>query len=120
MPGLLDRLKHVERYHEIYGTWVGFDATPAEVFQRNFFHCVLDDPSNMRLRDCIGVDHIMVESDYPHLDSSWPDTQSMFAKQLVGADDHDVRRITWQNASELFRHPVPQSVIDDYESYGAN
>ena len=23
----------------------------------------------------IGVDHIMVESDYPHADSTWPDTQ---------------------------------------------
>jgi predicted TIM-barrel fold metal-dependent hydrolase len=117
VPGLMDRLDHTLRYHEIYGTWVDLDVTPVEVLQRNFYHCVLDDPSNMRLRDRIGVDHIMVEADYPHLDSSWPNTQSMFAKQLVGASDHDVRRITWQNASELFRHPVPQSVIDDPESF---
>ena len=120
VPGLMDRLDHTLRYHEIYGTWVDLDVTPVEVLQRNFYHCVLDDPSNMRLRDRIGVEHIMVEADYPHLDSSWPDTQSMFAKQLVGASDYDVRRITWQNAAELFRHPVPQSVIDDPESYSAD
>ena len=119
VPGLMDRLDHTLRYHEIYGTWVDLDVTPVEVLQRNFYHCVLDDPSNMRLRDRIGVDHIMVEADYPHLDSSWPNTQAMFAKQLVGASADDVRRITWQNAAELFRHPVPQSVIDDPESYSA-
>jgi hypothetical protein len=115
----MDRLDHTLRYHEIYGTWIDLDVTPVEVLQRNFYHCVLDDPSNMRLRDRIGVDHIMVEADYPHLDSSWPNTQAMFAKQLVGASADDVRRITWQNAAELFRHPVPQSVIDDPESYSA-
>jgi len=119
VPGLMDRLDHTLRYHEIYGTWVNLDVTPVEVLQRNYYRCVLDDPSNMRLRDRIGVEHIMVEADYPHLDSSWPNTQAMFAKQLVGASDYDVRRITWQNAAELFRHPVPQSVIDDPEAYGA-
>jgi hypothetical protein len=33
----------------------------------------------------------------------------MLVRQLVGqgVDEHDARRITWQNASELFRHPVP-------------
>jgi hypothetical protein len=46
--------------------------------------------------------------------------RAMFAKQLAGASDYDVRRITWQNAAELFRHPVPQSVIDDPESYGTD
>ena len=29
----------------------------------------------------------------------------------------DIARITWKNASELYNFPVPQSVIDDPESY---
>jgi predicted TIM-barrel fold metal-dependent hydrolase len=63
----------------------------------------------MLVRDRIGVDHILVESDYPHADSSWPDTQAMLTRQLrdQGVPAADARRITWQNASELFRHPVP-------------
>lgn len=28
-----------------------------------------------------------------------------------------VRRFTWQNASELYRHDVPEAVIDDPNSY---
>jgi hypothetical protein len=61
------------------------------------------------LRDRIGVGPNLVESAYPHPDSSWPDTQAMLTRQLrdQGVPDADARRITWQNASELFRHPVP-------------
>ena len=72
----------------------------------------LDDDAGMLVRDRIGVDHILVESDYPHAGSSWPDTQAMLVRQLreQGVPDDDARRITWKNASELFRHPVPDAL----------
>ena len=69
VPGLLDRLDHVGRYQELYGTWKGIDLMPAEVLQRNFCFCAIEDPSTFVLRDRIGVDHLLVESDYPHLDT---------------------------------------------------
>jgi predicted TIM-barrel fold metal-dependent hydrolase len=117
VPGLVDRLDHVLKYHDIYGTWTGLDLTPAEVFQRNFWHCALDDPSTMRLRDRIGVDHIMMEADYPHLDSSWPDTQEMVDRHLQGLPPDEVRKVTWENAARLFRHPVPPDVALDPNAF---
>lgn len=117
VPGLLDRLDHVARYHSIYGTWTGIDLSPAEVFQRNFWHCVLEDPANLRLRDRIGVDRTMIEVDYPHLDTNWPHSQDHFLRQLPGATPHELRRIAWENASELFRHPVPASVAADPDMF---
>jgi predicted TIM-barrel fold metal-dependent hydrolase len=119
VPGLIDRLDHVARYHQIYGTWEGIEPSPAEVFHRNFWQCALDDPSNLRLRDRIGVDRILLEVDYPHLDSSWPDSQEMIAAQLAGASDAEVRMMTWENASRLFRHEVPDEVIRDPEAFAA-
>jgi len=117
VPGLIDRLDHVLKYHELYGTWKGIDLTPAEVFKRNFYHCALDDPSTMRLRDRVGVDHILMEADYPHLDSSWPNTQEVVARQVSDLTADEVRMVTWENAATLFRHPVPQPVIDDPNSF---
>ena len=55
---------------------------PSEVLRRNFWFCSIDDPSAVPQRHVIGVDHIMVESDYPHADSSWPDTQRVLADDL--------------------------------------
>ncbi len=119
VPGLIDRLDHVRRYHDIYGTWKGIELTPAEVFKRNFFHCALDDPSAMRLRDRVGVDHVLLEADYPHLDSSWPDTQEMVRRQVQDLAPDEVRLVTWQNAATLFRHEVRTEVIEDPESFGS-
>jgi predicted TIM-barrel fold metal-dependent hydrolase len=62
------------------------------------------------LRDHIGVDHICIESDYPHADSTWPDTQSNAHASLRDIPADVVRKVTWENASKLFRHPVPQEL----------
>ena len=32
----------------------------------------------------VGVDHNMIETDYPHLVSSWPDSQEILTQQLDG------------------------------------
>ena len=78
VAGLLDRLDHVERYQHMYGTWDGIDLSPADVLQRNFWFCAIEDRSGLEQRHRIGVDHICLESDYPHQDGTWPDTQELF------------------------------------------
>jgi len=117
VAGLMDRLDHMLGYHEMYGTWKGTDLTPAEVLARNFWFCAVEDPSAFVQRERIGVENILLESDYPHCDSTWPNTQEIVRKEIGDLPLHDVRRITWQNASELYRHPVPPEVQADPESF---
>jgi predicted TIM-barrel fold metal-dependent hydrolase len=117
VAGLLDRLDHVERYQHMYGTWDGIDLSPAEVLQRNFWFCAIEDRSGLEQRHRIGVDHICLESDYPHQDGTWPDTQEILRAQLGGFPADDVRKLTWENASNLFDFPVPAAVQDDPDAY---
>ena len=108
VAGLIDRLDHCFKYQLGYlPTWLDVDLSPSEVLQRNFWFCAIDDTSGFLTRDVIGVDHLLVESDYPHADSTWPDTQPRLREQLRGIPDHEVRKICWQNAVELFRMPTP-------------
>jgi predicted TIM-barrel fold metal-dependent hydrolase len=110
VAGIMDRLDHCYRYQLGYlPTWRDVDLAPSEVLRRNFWFCALDDDSGMSLRHRIGLDHVLVESDYPHADSSWPNTQAMLVRQLRDQHvlDDEAQRITWRNASELFRHPLP-------------
>ena len=65
----------------------------------------------------IGVDHIMVESDYPHADSSWPDTQRVLAENWGSLPDDELRAVAGGNAARLFRHPLPP--VDDWRTAGA-
>jgi len=119
VAGLLDRLDHMLSYHEMYGTWASFgeELTPAEVFQRNFWFCAVEDQSSFVQRERIGVGNILLEADYPHCDSTWPHTQRTIHEEIGGLPEEDIRRITWQNASELYQHPVPVEVQQDPNAY---
>ena len=119
VAGLLDRLDHMLSYHAMYGTWqaLGESLTPAEVFTRNFWFCAVEEKSSFVQRDRIGVDNIMLEADYPHCDSTWPHTQQTIHEQ-IGDLPHDViRKVCWENASRLYRHPVPVEVQRDPEAF---
>jgi predicted TIM-barrel fold metal-dependent hydrolase len=114
VPMLMDRVDYVLS-HSASGTeskaWPS-DLRPSEVLRRNFWFCSIDDPSIVPLRHKIGVDHIMVESDYPHADSSWPDTQQVLADVWGELPDDELRAVAYENAARLFRHPLPPS--DDW------
>jgi hypothetical protein len=56
------------------------------------------------------VDHILLESDYPHCDSTWPNTQRVVEQEIGGLPADDIKKMTWENASLLYRHPVPEAI----------
>jgi hypothetical protein len=104
---LLDRLDNIVT-RSGYGRH--FDAggmTPADVLRRNFYFCTLDDPSTIDTRERIGIDHIMVEVDYPHGDSTWPDTQKVIRDAWGHIPETELRMLTHENAARLFRWPLP-------------
>jgi predicted TIM-barrel fold metal-dependent hydrolase len=110
VPMLLDRFEYIASEWVPEGpsdSWKGIDLTPRETFLRNFWFTAYYDPSALRHLDEIGVNKIMYESDYPHADSSWPDTQLSLANQFRGLDDETIDHLTYKNACELYQHPVP-------------
>jgi len=40
------------------------------LLRRNFWFCSIDDPSAFGALDAIGAERILIESDYPHADST--------------------------------------------------
>lgn len=111
VPMLIDRISYVLD-HSATGLegWDPAGISPVEALRQNFWFCAIDLASTIVLRDHIGVDHIMIESDYPHADSSWPDTQAAARSDLAGCTPAEIRKLTWENASTLFRHPVPEEL----------
>ena len=47
---------------------------PSEVFRDHILACYITDPSGLLLRDRIGLDSIAWECDYPHTDTTWPES----------------------------------------------
>ena len=105
---LLDRLDNIVD-RSGYGN--GWDVRPAEVLKRNFWFCTLDDPSTIVTRHRIGVENIMFETDYPHGDGTWPDTQDLVEEVYGHLPDDELRAILSENAAKVFRHPLPVEVL---------
>jgi hypothetical protein len=47
----------------------------------------------------------MLESDFPHSDSNWPNTRKLAAEMLSTVPDDDARKIAETTARELLRFP---------------
>jgi predicted TIM-barrel fold metal-dependent hydrolase len=108
VPMLLDRLDFRVDHSPIgHSAWPSNDLHPSEVLLRNFWFCVLDDPSSMALLDRIGVDKVLFETDYPHADSLWPDVQGQADRLFGHLTPGTARKLTHENAAGIFRHPLP-------------
>jgi predicted TIM-barrel fold metal-dependent hydrolase len=77
---------------------------PSEVFREHILACYITDPSGLLLRDRIGVDSIAWECDYPHTDTTWPESPEFTWDELqhAGARDDEIHKITWENATRFF------------------
>lgn len=111
VPMLIDRIDYVMD-HSARGrsAWHDPDRSPTDALRESFWFCTIDLGSTFALRDHIGTDHVMIESDYPHADSTWPATQAAARAGLAGCDPETVRRVTWANAARLFRVDVPAAL----------
>jgi predicted TIM-barrel fold metal-dependent hydrolase len=75
VPTFLDRLDR----HVVNQAWTHLDQlppgkTPTEVWREHFLARFITDPSALHLRRRIGVETIAWECDYPHSDSTWPNS----------------------------------------------
>jgi len=105
---LLDRLDNIV---DRSGYGLGWDVRPADVLKRNFNFCTIDDPSTIVTRHRIGVENIMFETDYPHGDGTWPDTQDLVEEVYGDLPTDELRAILCENAARVFRHPLPAEVL---------
>jgi len=105
---LLDRLDNIV---DRSGYGLGWEVRPAEVLKRNFWFCTIDDPSTIDTRYRIGVENILFETDYPHGDSTWPDSQSVIEEAWGHIPSKEIRMMCCENAAKLYRHPLPEIVL---------
>ena len=77
---LIDRLDNIMTRSGYGSGWPDKKNSPTDVLRRNFWFCMIEDASTICTRHTIGVDNILFESDYPHGDGTWPDTQKVIER----------------------------------------
>jgi hypothetical protein len=105
IPFYFDRVdRHFKNQAWLHGEDDFGGKLPSEVFRDHILACYITDPSGLRLRDRIGVDSIAWECDYPHTDTTWPESPEFTWDELrgTGCTDEEVHKITWENACRFF------------------
>jgi predicted TIM-barrel fold metal-dependent hydrolase len=122
IPFYLDR---VDRHFTNQGWLHGADdfggKLPSEVFRDHILACYITDPSGLLLRDRIGIDIIAWECDYPHTDTTWPESPEFAWKEFqdAGCSDEEIHKIAWQNACRFFDWDPFAHTARDQASVGA-
>jgi predicted TIM-barrel fold metal-dependent hydrolase len=74
---------------------------PSHLFKKHVYGCFFDDPHGLRVLDEIGEDNVTYESDYPHSDSTWPNTAKIAAEQMAHLTDAQIYKLVRGNAIKM-------------------
>ncbi len=102
VPNALER---ADRMWERHAGYSGLDETlPSEIFRRNMYLCMIEEPICLKYRHDIGIDKIMWECDYPHTDTVWPESQASAREVFDQAQvpDDEIELIAHGNAERVF------------------
>jgi predicted TIM-barrel fold metal-dependent hydrolase len=118
----LDKQRHwLARGVQIHGYDTKYDqGTAADVssidvravFRDHIYGCFLQDYTGMDVLHRIGEDNVMCESDYPHADTTWPNSVKVARDCMHGLPESTQLKLLRSNAEKLFRFtPAPFPAI---------
>jgi predicted TIM-barrel fold metal-dependent hydrolase len=109
VEGQLGWIPFVEQYmdhiYEKHRHWTGVNLAehPSFYFRRQVYATFMEDAVGVRERAAIGVDNIMWSSDYPHSETTWPNSQQLLDQWLSDLSPDEASKIVRDNARKLYR-----------------
>jgi predicted TIM-barrel fold metal-dependent hydrolase len=103
VPYVIERMDH--EHHKYYDKTQDhrLSMLPSEIFRRQVYATYEDEDLGVRLIPEIGVDNVMWASDYPHGDSTWPNSRKALADSpLAGLGDDVLRKVTCDTAARVY------------------
>ena len=104
IPYVLQRADIVWREHRAFGELAEtVPVPPSELFADHVYGCCFDDRVGLSHLDEVGEDNVTWEVDYPHSDSTWPNSRKIAEDQLQHLTDEQVHKVVRGNAIKLYQ-----------------
>jgi predicted TIM-barrel fold metal-dependent hydrolase len=103
VPYVIERLDH--EHHKYYEKTTDhrLSMLPSEIFARQVYMTYEDEQLGVELIPRIGIGNVMWASDYPHGDSTWPESRKAIdGSPLASLGEEAVRRIVCENCAEIY------------------
>ena len=116
-------LERIDR-HFMNQKWIGSDfgdKLPSDVFREHFLACFITDEAGLKMRKEIGIETIAWECDYPHTDTTWPQSPEYAWKEFQNAEvtPDEINQITWENSARFFNWDPFEHLSREQATVGA-
>jgi predicted TIM-barrel fold metal-dependent hydrolase len=106
MPFVLQRIDDVWERGEMFESNARdrVPEPPSSYIEGRVYGCIFDDVIGLRARDVVGMGQIMFEIDYPHGDSTFPNSAEVAEKLATAAElsEHETWQLVRGNAIECY------------------
>ena len=102
IPFFLERADDAWEKHRngTFGT-AAISERPSHYYYRQIYGCFFKDFHGMNSLEAVGVENVTFECDYPHADSTWPNTPALARHMFSGLDSATIEKIVRGNAIDL-------------------
>jgi predicted TIM-barrel fold metal-dependent hydrolase len=102
IPFFLERLDTMKTRHG-WDTYGMLKELPSFYFKRNMMATFEEDTYGVSQRHHLGVENLMWATDYPHPDSTWPNSQKVLETHFSDVPGDEARLMIGGNAARLYQ-----------------
>ena len=102
-PHFMYRMDHAYDRHRYWLTGSQLTRQPSDYFREHVYLTFQDDWTAFQTKDLGNVRRLMWANDFPHSDSTWPNSQALLAKHAAHLTEDERSLILHDNVAELYR-----------------
>jgi len=102
VPHFMYRMDHAWERHRYWLQGGPLIRLPSEYFREHVYTTFQDDWVAFQVKDLCNVRRLMWANDFPHSDSTWPNSQAVLAKHAAHLTDEERDLVLHDNVTELY------------------
>jgi predicted TIM-barrel fold metal-dependent hydrolase len=118
----IERMDYVDvtaRFRNLHRDHLNKEA-PSHYWHTNISCTFMRDSTAVAMRHAIGLDRLMWSSDFPHGDSTWPDSGQVIDSLMAGVPEDDQRKILQSNAARLYGFDLDAAALEPHHQAAAS
>jgi predicted TIM-barrel fold metal-dependent hydrolase len=105
LPYMIARMDATFEKHSKPHPEYSIKTKPSEIIRRQVFATFEEEPLGTSLIPLLDADNLMWACDYPHPDSTWPESRKAIDHAMGSLPAETVRKITADNCKQLYKFP---------------
>jgi uncharacterized protein len=102
VPHYMYRMDHAWERHRYWLTGGKLTRMPSEYFREHVYTTFQDDWVAFQVKDLCNIRRLLWANDFPHSDSTWPNSQEVLAKQAAHLTEEERDLVLHDNVAELY------------------